>query len=104
MGIWRNAVMEYGTFGVSERERVQCEVRLSRGELIVSYRDERGPVLYRGQEDGGGHFRLTSPERSGGGTLHRFPGGGRLEGLWHEGGYEGWWFVELGEQFSERAG
>jgi hypothetical protein len=72
-----------------------CEVRISHGEIIVSYQGEDGPTVYRGIEEGAGHFRVVCGKNGGKGTLHRFNDDYVLEGWWVEGGSTGMWRVHL---------
>ncbi|MBU2807576.1 hypothetical protein HF285_04675 [Acidithiobacillus ferrooxidans F221] len=80
------------------RQRDAGEVRIDEREIVVSYEDDDGVVIYRGNNDGSGHFSLEAPERNGRASLHRFiPNGNFLEGYWIEGGNRGMWRIELGQ-------
>ena len=72
-----------------------CEVRIDGSEIVVSYEDDRGIVLYKGKEDGHGHYALECPERQGKASLHMFPKGKVLDGYWIEEGYRGFWRIHL---------
>ena len=80
-----------------ERQDVPCEVRIQGGELILSCKGDHGPVIYRGTEEGEGHYRLAAPSVAGRGTLHRVLGEDLLEGSWTEGGHSGMWRIQLEE-------
>lgn len=71
------------------------EVRINDGEMVVSYEDDGMWVNYKGQDMGGGHYLLTSPEVDGRSVLHRVPDSDILEGNWSEGGSHGMWRVYL---------
>lgn len=96
MPIWKKASAET-YFADGEMTDTACEVRIERGEIVVSYDDDDGPVLYRGNEEGAGHFKLSAPERKGSATLHRMPDTDVLNGFWVEGGWQGMWRIHLGE-------
>ena len=72
-----------------------CEVRIDKDEIIVSYDDEDGPVVYKGKNNGNGHFNLKAPEINGQASLHRFKDGEILEGFWIEGSNKGMWRIRL---------
>lgn len=102
MTIWRNVIAD--TYYADRREPVLSqrgvgiEVRIDESEIVVSYEDEDGIVIYRGNNDGSGHFALNAPERDGKASLHRFPPDGNiLEGSWVEDGARGMWRIELRE-------
>ena len=95
--IWRNSTMECLYEEGSARQDAPCQVRIQGGELILSYESEAGHVIYRGTEEGDGHYRLTAPSVAGRGTLHRVPGDDLLEGSWTEAGYSGMWRIQLDE-------
>ena len=79
-------------------EGVECEIRLGDGEIVVTYWEEDGVVLYRGREDGEGHYILECPAKNGKASLHSFPDSRYLEGWWIEEGYRGAWRVTLLKQ------
>ncbi|MHB1643403.1 MAG: hypothetical protein ACYCS8_12220 [Acidithiobacillus sp.] len=101
MPIWRNVIVDtyYADGSAPELgERDTVEVRIDEREIVVSYEDDDGVVIYRGNNDGSGHFSLEAPERNGRASLHRFiPNGNFLEGYWIEGGSTGMWRIELGQ-------
>jgi len=71
------------------------EVRLEGEELLVTYFDDRGPVVLAGRGDGGGHFALTGRSRPRTASLHRAGEARELVGSWEEGGERGYWSVVL---------
>lgn len=98
MAIWKNSLM-VSAFLDSARAFIDdpCQVRIDQKEIVVSYEDEDvdGIVVYKGKENGTGHFELFCPEVNGKATLHMFEGGNILEGYWQESGYEGFWRIKL---------
>lgn len=96
MPVWKNARMDNAYYDQrTALEDDSCEVRIDGEQIVVSYEDDDGVVLYKGKEHGLGHFQLTAPERDGKATLHRFEGSKILEGFWIEGGEKGFWRVTL---------
>lgn len=79
--IWKNSLLDQGTIGEQDSGQSRCGVRISSSDIAIDYTDERGQVVYRGKDLGGGHYVLSAPERSGEATLHRAPGCNRLEGF-----------------------
>ena len=73
-----------------------CEVRISKDEIVVSYDDEDGPVVYKGKNKGDGHFDLRARKVEGQASLHMFEGSHILEGFWKEGIKKGMWRIMLG--------
>lgn len=99
MTIWKHVVADtYYADGSKPdlRQRDAGEVRIDEREIVVSYEDDDGIVVYRGPNDGSGHFSLEAPERNGRASLHCFKNGNFLEGYWAEGGARGMWRIELG--------
>lgn len=97
MSIFKNSTMEtfYGSDdGVGEAD---CEVRFQGGEIIISYATDDGHDIYRGIEEGAGHYRLTRDGGGGKATLHRFAGDDVLDGYWIEDRSTGMWRITLGE-------
>lgn len=76
-------------------EGKECEIRIDKNEIVVSYEDEGVFVIYKGKDEGNGHFVLQCPERQGMATLHQIPKGKFLEGFWIEEGYKGFWRITL---------
>ena len=76
-------------------ERDDCEIRINNGEIVVSYEDEDGVVIYKGKDKGNDHYVLRCPERNGKASLHRFPNNKILEGFWLEDGYRGFWRITI---------
>jgi len=76
-------------------EREECEVRFGDNEIVISYEDDDGEVLYKGKDYGHGHYVLKCPERRGKATLHRIPDSKYMEGYWSEEGARGFWRFTL---------
>lgn len=95
MPVWKGEMdtVYYDADEADEREA--CEVKVAGGEIVVSYSQDGEIVLYRGQEQGPGHFVLECPERLGKATLHQLQGSRILEGYWSEEGYRGMWRIVL---------
>lgn len=96
MALWEDARLE--TIYYDEEEAVLndvCDVRMDGNVIVVSYEGDEGPVVWRGQMNGQGHFELRSPEVNGRATLHMFEGSDILEGYWNEDGYKGFWRIYL---------
>jgi hypothetical protein len=74
-------------------ENEVCELRMDDTQIVLSYEDEDGYVIYKGKNNGDGHFELSCPERNGKATLHVFRGCSKLDGYWQEDGYHGMWRV-----------
>jgi len=99
MAVWNNSVMECIYYDADAADLdLHCQVRIDDDEIVVTYEeDDGGYPLYRGQNDGTGHFVLQCPANHGRATLHRFPNGQILEGFWDEEGYRGFWRIRLQE-------
>lgn len=76
-------------------EDEQCEIRIDDTEIVISYEDEDGFVIYKGKNEGNGHYVLTCPDRNAKATLHQLPGSKFLEGYWTEDGERGFWRIKL---------
>ncbi len=72
-----------------------CEVKIGNGEIVVSYEEDGGFAVYKGEEVSEGHFVLEYPENKGKASLHRFANSNTLEGFWVEGGVKGFWRIYL---------
>ncbi len=97
MTIFKNSQMDILHYDEGSYEGLPCQVRLSNGEIVIDYLEDNTRVIYRGIDDGSGHYQLDSPEINGRATLHRFPNSEILEGSWIEGGYRGMWKIHLAE-------
>jgi hypothetical protein len=96
MGIWENSLMITAFFDETPAiEDDDCVARIDEKSIEISYDDEDGNVIYRGKNDGSGHFELNCPERNGHASLHMFKNGKFVDGYWVEGGYKGFWRIEL---------
>jgi hypothetical protein len=76
-------------------EGEECEIRINGNEIVISYSDSDGVVIYKGKDEGSGHFVLECPERRGRATLHQIPTSKFLEGFWVEDGDKGFWRITL---------
>ena len=76
-------------------EDEECVVRIDEKSIKVSYDDYEGNAIYRGKNDGSGHFELNCPEKDGHATLHMFKNGKFLEGYWVQSGGRGFWRIQL---------
>lgn len=76
-------------------EGEDCEIILNGDEIVVSYDDEDGVTVYRGKDDGQGHFVIECREKRGKATLHRMKRSKFLEGFWIEAGYKRFWRIVL---------
>lgn len=98
MSHYKNATSGTYFLGKEAAESSACEVRITeKGEIVVSYETDDGYTIYKGQEQGKGHYLLESDEPFGRGSLHRFEGSQILEGYWEEDGSKGMWRIELAE-------
>lgn len=98
MTIFKQSLMDTLYFGCEADEGHPCEVRISSGEIVVDYISDGERVLYRGIDNGSGHYQLDCPEVDGRATLHRLsPNSSILEGSWLEGVNRGMWKIHLSE-------
>lgn len=105
MSHYKNATYWTFHFGKEAAESHPCEVRImDDGEIVVSYETDSDFVLYKGEEQGAGHYLLECEEPQGRASLHRFPDSLILEGYWEEDGLKGMWRIELGEVADEVTG
>lgn len=90
------AKMEIGFYDETPAwENEECEIRINDGEIVVSYEDDHGVVVYKGKDEGTGHFVLECPAKRAKATLHQFPKSKFLEGFWLEEGSRGFWRITL---------
>lgn len=63
-----------------------CEVRIDGDEIVLALRETNDYeiAIWKGKEQGEGHYVLRREEGYGQAGLHRFAGGGFLEGYWEE--------------------
>ena len=98
MSHYKNATSCTYFLGNEAAESSVCEVRITeKGEIVVSYATDDGYTVYKGQEQGKGHYLLESDVPFGRGSLHRFEGSQILEGYWEAEGSKGMWRIELAE-------
>jgi hypothetical protein len=100
MPIWEDRLMTTAFLDGTPAEDASCDVRIDDSSIVVNFDHEEygGEIIYRGRNDGSGHFELTCDERPNWrASLHRFPQGMILEGYWIEGRNEGFWRIELNE-------
>jgi len=96
MEFWKNSKMSCVYFSNDAAdEQIDCEVTLDGPNILVEYSFEGEHVRYRGQEQGAGHYILSSPASNGEATLHRFTGSKFLDGYWSEDGVRGMWRIAL---------
>ena len=75
---------------------IPCKVRIDGNTIVISYEDDKGPVVYTGEETGEGHFKLQADGRNCRASLHRFADDPEVfEGWWQEDRYEGMWRLTL---------
>jgi len=94
--VWHNCKVDTFYYDDEADTDSPCEVRIDGDVIVVSYDGENGPIIYKGQAKGAGHFELRSTDVDGRATLHMFEGGKSLEGFWIEDGIEGMWRIALG--------
>lgn len=87
--------LEYLTYNDKEVIREKCELKIQNAHITVSYVIDDEKVLYRGRQNGEGHFELKSAYNDGRASLHRFPEGKVLVGYWQENGVEGFWRITV---------
>ena len=80
----------------AESEKSECEIIIRETELVVSYADDDGPVIYSGAKTEWGYV-LTCPSRRGRATLHQ-SSEHQFEGSWTEGGYRGMWVIDVDDE------
>jgi hypothetical protein len=95
MAIWKNSNMFSTTFGAKDIDNGLCEVLIDDNRIVVSYFIDGHGIEYTGVNNNDGHFRVQCRQLNGSGTLHKFKDENILEGSWVEGGYEGFWKIEL---------
>ena len=83
MTVWKNCVLKSVTKSTNDKFEMPCEVSIEAGSIVISYKDDAGPAVYRGQELEPGHFTLACPERAGRATANLI-NGERLEGFAHD--------------------
>lgn len=76
-------------------EGEECEIRIDGNEIVLSYKDDGSVVIYKGKDEGHGHFVLECPEKQAKATLHQIPKSKFLEGFWIEEGDKGFWRIIL---------
>jgi hypothetical protein len=93
---WSNCKIEiFSGDGTVAWEDATAEVRLDEREIVVSYFDEDGPVVYVGRNRGTRRFDLACRSRARRATLERSADGVLLDGTWLEGDDKGTWKVSL---------
>lgn len=95
--VYLTCIMETYFGGEYACEENECQVKISRNNILVSYLgDNEVPIVWTGNDNSAsGHYILTCPSVSGRATLHRTPNTDRLEGSWLENGNTGMWRIEL---------
>ncbi len=97
MKIWKDCEMTTFNHDDTPTETIPCEVKLDENKIIVSYKENGIPVLYKGEEISEGHFKLKPEGKNGEASLHKFKENEYLEGHWHEDTWEGMWRIQLNE-------
>ncbi|HPL67776.1 MAG TPA: hypothetical protein PLG94_14690, partial [Smithellaceae bacterium] len=95
MTVWNNCKADIIYYDGEADIDEHCEVKIDKDEIIVSYAGENGPVVYKGKNNGDGHFELSASIVNGHATLHRLKYSNILEGFWLEDGYKGMWRIKL---------
>jgi hypothetical protein len=82
---WSNCTVEiFAPDGTLERREADCDVRLGERDIVISYFDDEGPLVFSGPNDGSGRFDLHCRSASRGGResprgkLERGRRGGQL--------------------------
>ena len=72
-------------------------MRIDKKDIVVTYEeeDESLRVIWKGKEEGTGHFHLRKSDNRGESSLHQFKGSQYLEGFWKDLGAEGMWRIAL---------
>jgi hypothetical protein len=96
MQVWQNCRVDIFYYDGIADTGEPCEVRIDKDEIVVSYDDEDGPVVYKGKNKGDGHFDLRARKIEGQASLHMSEGSHILEGFWKEGINKGMWRITLG--------
>jgi len=97
MPIWSNCRVDILYFNAEADLDMQCEVKIETDSvsMVVFYDEGDGPVVYKGKNNGDGHFELNSPEVNGQTSLHMSGNSKILEGFWMEDGLKGMWRIRL---------
>lgn len=97
MTIWADSEMDW-YYAEGESETVKCIIRIDGSNIVLDYVYERKRFVFKGSEDGEGHYRLFSDDGSGSKYhLHRFRDDETLDGVWFEGGHIGMCRISLVE-------
>ena len=95
-GFWEGCRVEVVTeAGGSRFDDDDCDVRLEGDQLVVTYWDENGAVVFDGSRDEGGVFDLWCRSRPRRAELHFCEENRALEGSWSERESRGTWRIEL---------
>jgi len=96
MSLWSKSYITFGYYDGNLAHEEKCEVLIDKTKIVISwYDDDYGRVIYRGKNNGDGHFYLTSTNPPGNSYLHRFPGSDILSGYNVEEGYDYFWKIDL---------
>jgi hypothetical protein len=76
-------------------EDADCELRAEPGELLLTWFDDGGPVVWVGRETAPGSYALVCRSRPRAGVLELAGDARRLHGSWRERDRRGTWSVEL---------
>jgi hypothetical protein len=79
-------------------EDEDADVRLDDEQIVISYVDADGPVVWVGENDGRDRFELFTRSHVRRGVLELSEDGTTFDGVWSEREAEGTWRVVLGTQ------
>ncbi len=99
MPIWPKSTFDayYPDKGMDSN--LPCEVRINGDEIVVSYRDDfrKCLVVWKGHDEGNGHYVLEAPTVKGRATLHMNSDHEILDGWYIEDRRQGMWRFTLDE-------
>jgi hypothetical protein len=101
---WSNCTVEiFAPDGTLERREADCDVRLGERDIVISYFDDEGPLVFSGPNDGSGRFDLHCRSRVRRVSMRLEEDESRLEGSWSEDGEEGSWRILLPARAAPRS-
>jgi len=82
-----------------DAEEFEGVLRFAGDRIEIAYDVEEMPCVYKGRQEGDGHYRLTCEQNRGKATLHCFPSSpneyvGEWSEVWDGYGYTGFWTIE----------
>jgi hypothetical protein len=100
---WSDCTVEiFGPDGALEWREGDCDVRLGERDIVISYFDEEGPLVFIGPNDGSGRFELHCRSRVRRAVVQLEADESRLEGSWSESGERGTWRILLRDRGAPR--